>query len=111
MIPAVPANAGRIASASYMSTTKTTRAEVARYGYWMMKRGKQAAGSRFTDHDSRLCVALSACRAVARAKVDALRFPHPDHTALCFAEIDALFEHSRLERGAATRRKRFTGMK
>jgi uncharacterized protein len=33
-------NAARIASASYMSTTKTTPAEVASYGYQMMKRGK-----------------------------------------------------------------------
>jgi hypothetical protein len=28
------------------------------------------------------------------------RFPRPDHAALCFAEIDALFEHSRLGRRA-----------
>jgi len=36
-------NAARIASVSYMSTTKTTPAEVARYGYRMMKRGKPVA--------------------------------------------------------------------
>jgi short-subunit dehydrogenase len=36
-------NAARIASASYMSTTKTTPAAVARYGYRMMKRGKPVA--------------------------------------------------------------------
>jgi short-subunit dehydrogenase len=36
-------NAARIASASYMSTTKTTATEVARYGYRMMKRGKPVA--------------------------------------------------------------------
>ena len=36
-------NAARIASTSYMSTTKTTPAEVARYGYQMMKRGKPVA--------------------------------------------------------------------
>ena len=42
-------NAARIASASYLSTTKTTPAEVARYGYPMMKRGKPVAvyGSRY----------------------------------------------------------------
>ena len=28
------------------------------------------------------------------------RFSRPDHTALCFAEIDALFEHSGLGRRA-----------
>jgi short-subunit dehydrogenase len=33
----------RIAPASYMATTKTTPAEVARYGYRMMKRGKPIA--------------------------------------------------------------------
>jgi short-subunit dehydrogenase len=36
-------NAARIASASYMSTTKTTATEVARYSYRMMKRGKPVA--------------------------------------------------------------------
>jgi len=42
-------NAARIASASYLSTTKTTPAEVARYGHRMMKRGKPVAvyGSRY----------------------------------------------------------------
>jgi uncharacterized protein len=36
-------NAARIESANYMATTKTTPAEVARYGYRMMKRGKAVA--------------------------------------------------------------------
>jgi len=38
-------NAARIASASYLSTTETTPAEVARYGYRMMQRGKPAFSS------------------------------------------------------------------
>ena len=37
------ASAAQIASASYMATTKITPAEVARYGYQMMKRGKPVA--------------------------------------------------------------------
>jgi len=37
------ARSARIAAASYMATTKTTPAEVARYGYQMMKRGKPIA--------------------------------------------------------------------
>ena len=37
------ARSARIAAASYMATTKTTPAEVARYGYQMMKRGKPLA--------------------------------------------------------------------
>src|SRR5947208_1363264 len=94
MMPAVPANAARIASDSYMSTTKTTPAEVARYGYRMMKPGKPAA-----DHNSQITVhRFSSCS-------------RPDHTGLCFAEINALVEHPRLGRAAATRRKRITGMK
>jgi short-subunit dehydrogenase len=36
-------HAARITPASYMATTKTTPAEVARYGYRMMKRGKPIA--------------------------------------------------------------------
>ena len=65
-------NAARIASASYLSTTETTPAEVARYGYRMMKRGKPVAvyGSRYKF------------------------LSRPNHAALCFAQIGAPFERA-----------------
>jgi hypothetical protein len=56
----------------------------------MIKRGKPA--HQFTIHPFASC-------------------SRPNHTALCLAEIDALFEHSRLGRTAMNRRERITGMK
>ena len=108
MMPAVLANAARIASASYISITKTTPAEEARYGYRMMKRGKQA-----TNHDSLFASFFQS--ATGRTRRGELLAPCPPFIRNPHSEIRNAQGHSLNIQGseepAATRRNRVTDMK